>query len=102
MAMRGALGQECAAAPMFMRQVSHRQEAFWWACSPLRRDAEQRETLLAVANAFTQNPFSFKVKMAAFTGHYGLTGFPTRWIKKCLDDGSHEAGSNRFILLVYL
>lgn len=101
-AMREALGQECAAAPVFMRQVSHRQEAFWWACSPVRRDTEQRETLPAVANAFTQNPFALKVRMAAFTGHYGLAGFTSRWIKKRLDHGSHEAGCNRFTLLVYL
>lgn len=75
--MREALGQERPAAPVFMRQASHRQEAFWWACSLLRKDAEQREPLLAVANAFIQNPFALKVEMAAFTGHYGPTGWVT-------------------------
>lgn len=97
--MRGPGAGVCSSTSV--RETSEPQ-AFWWACSLVRKDAEQREHLLAVANAFTQNPFALKVGMASFTGHYGLAGFTTRWIKKWLDDGSHEAGSNRFTLLVYL
>lgn len=57
-------------------------------CRGARRDAVQRDTHSAVADAFAQHPSAVKVVVAAFTGHYGLGGFTTRLIKNYMVDGS--------------